>query len=522
MQESGTPELQVSAEVGLLMTSAGTHKGGKQHGDGEQRGKRPLDNKELGKEDKTKVRKFREPEDEKVDGEEVEFEGEMLTEAKYFTKRIFVFVHHFAGKTDNLSKALEEEARAQGLRVSTISVEKENGQNLASREPYVHHLVSAKRGDIDGYHSGFPCNTYPRLRFRAQEGMPKPLRTKSHPYGIPGLDQRRKAEVDEGTILMSRSVDIIKAMKESDRNLAVPSFYTLENPPESNVEEHISAWEMPELKSTVDGTPEFRKVLFNTCIYQQDQPQEARMKKPQCFGGNLPNLMSLGGFCKCPLDASHLAVVGPTRSRASGEYPKKLCEAYAKVAVQHFVRMGRAEFLEAKRMGLQKNINEMKAKAEKHREELGKMAPTTPTKRTQCTEPPGAPSKKRPTPAEQDQTDPGGGAASSSTPTTTWTEGRGKYGMVREGKPNNEIPKNAMYVGGMRNPAKSVRGLPTLENLGKRVNASWQAFIKRHPEALNLAESYGTKDVQVNDYIKERWKEAPTLLRSTQTCWRPG
>ena len=256
LQESRTSELQVPSEVKYLMM-LGAHKGGKQHGgegEGQQR-KRPLDNKDLGKEDKTKVRKFREPEDDKVRGEEVEFEGEMLSEAKYFTKRIFVFVHHFSGKTDNLSKAIEEEARAQGVRVSTISVEKENGQNLAGREPYVHHLVSAKRGEIDGYHSGFPCSTYSRLRFRAQEGLPKPLRTKGHPYGIPGLNQQRKAEVDEGTILMSRSVDIVKAMKDADQNMAVPSFYTLENPPESNVEDHISAWEMPELKSTVDNIP---------------------------------------------------------------------------------------------------------------------------------------------------------------------------------------------------------------------------------------------------------------------------
>ena len=509
MQESRSSELQVPSEIKLMMMGLQNPSKGKQHGSGEgapQR-KRPLDNKDLGKEDKSKVKKFREPEDDRVEGEEVEFEGEMLSEAKYFTKRIFTFVHHFAGKTDNLSKAIEEEAKAQGVRVSTISVEKENGQNLAEREPYVHHLVSAKRGEIDGYHSGFPCNTYSRLRFREREGLPRPLRTKSFPYGLPGLDQRRKAEVDEGTILMSRSVDIIKAM-EADHNLTVKSFYTVENPPESNVEEHISAWEMPELKCTIDNIPEFRKVLFNTCIYQQDQPQDQRMKKPQCFGGNLPNLIALGGFCKCPLNADHLAVVGPSRSRASGEYPKKLCEAYAKLAVQHFIRMGRAEFLEAKRMGLQKNIEEMKAKVEKHREEVGRMAPTTPTKRTSIGEPPGAPTKKRaPNPTEQELKEKEGGASASSASAATWIEGRGKYGMVREGKGNSDIPKNAMYVGGMRNPAKAVRGLPTLENLGKRVNASWQAFVKRHPEALNLAESYGTQEVQVSEQVKEKWKE---------------
>lgn len=231
----------------------------------------------------------------------------------------------------------------------------------------MHHLATAQRGDIDGFHNGFPCNTFSRLRFREREGLPKPLRTKSHPYGLPTLDARGKKEVDEGTVMMCRSINMMTSMKEADANMTIPSFYTLENPPESNVEEHISAWEMPEMKKAVDEDPSFRKVHFNTCIYQQDRPQEERMKKPQCFGGNLPNLQSLGGFCKCPLEAQHMAVVGPERSKASGEYPKQLCAAYAKLAVKHFIKMGRAEFLEAKRMGLQKNIDDLKQRNEVQR-----------------------------------------------------------------------------------------------------------------------------------------------------------
>ena len=507
MQKPRTSELQVPPKVEVLGLLEFLWKRSKQCGDGGEEGRRPrrpTNNKDLGKEDKSKVRKFRDAEDSHVEGDKVEIEGEMMDEAKYFTVRIFTFLHHFAGKEDNLGRAVEKEARDQGIRVKVFSVEKDRGENLLNREPYVHHLATAQRGDIDGYHSGFPCNTFSRLRFREREGLPKPLRTRSHPYGLPTLDARGKKEVDEGTVMMCRSINMMTSMKEADANMTIPSFYTLENPPESNVEEHISAWEMPEMKKAVDEDPNFKKVYFNTCIYQQDRPQEERMKKPQCFGGNLPNLQSLGGFCKCPLDAQHMAVVGPERSKASGEYPKQLCAAYAKLAVKHFIKMGRAEFLEAKRMGLQKNIDDLKEKAEKRGSEVRNKRPITPPRKAKSSSPPGAPVKKRPRCEEEEK---GGTSTAASSGASQWTEGRGKYGMVREGKGNTDIFKNAMYVGGMRNPAKSVKSLPTVENLGKKINACWQGFIKKYPEALNLAESYGTKDVQVDERIVQKWKE---------------
>ena len=161
-----------------------------QCGDGGEEGRRPrrpTNNKDLGKEDKSKVRKFRDVEDSRVEGDKVEIEGEMMDEAKYFTVRIFTFLHHFAGKEDNLGRAVEKEARDQGIRVKVFSVEKDRGENLLNREPYVHHLATAQRGDIHGYHSGFPCNTFSRLRFREREGLPKPLRTRSHPYTVSQL-----------------------------------------------------------------------------------------------------------------------------------------------------------------------------------------------------------------------------------------------------------------------------------------------------------------------------------------------
>ena len=107
MQKPGTPELQVPPKVEVLGLLKFLWKGGKRCGDGGDEGrrpKRPTDNKDLGKEDKSKVRKFRDVEDSQVEGDKVEIEGEMMDEAKYFTVRIFTFLHHFAGKEDNLGR----------------------------------------------------------------------------------------------------------------------------------------------------------------------------------------------------------------------------------------------------------------------------------------------------------------------------------------------------------------------------------------------------------------------------------
>lgn len=96
--------------------------------------------------------------------------------ANYFRKRAFLFVHHYSGaERDVLSEAINEEAVRQKIKVKTVSVDKEAGSgDLAEDEPYNQHLDWARRG--------FPCTTYSRLRCRAQDGTPTPVRSKLHPY----------------------------------------------------------------------------------------------------------------------------------------------------------------------------------------------------------------------------------------------------------------------------------------------------------------------------------------------------
>ena len=86
---------------------------------------------------------------------------------EYTARRTFIFVHHFAGPDDPLSKAMVREARARNVRLRVISVEKTAGSgDLLQDQPYTDHLTWGAASHIDGYHEGFPCSTFSRLRHR--------------------------------------------------------------------------------------------------------------------------------------------------------------------------------------------------------------------------------------------------------------------------------------------------------------------------------------------------------------------
>ena len=103
---------------------------------------------------------------------------------EYYGKREFVFIHHFAGPNDPLTAEVRAEAEKEGLKIKCISCEKATGTgNLLDDEPYATHLRWALKGYVDAYHSGYPCSTFSKLRFRPAEGLPGPVRTTQEPYG---------------------------------------------------------------------------------------------------------------------------------------------------------------------------------------------------------------------------------------------------------------------------------------------------------------------------------------------------
>ena len=154
------------------------------------------------------------------------------------------------------------------------------------------------------------------------------------------------------TILNSRPNDRIKPI------------VTLENPPPSNHPKHLSAWELPEVQNVVNKM-NLTKVDFTTCRFQSDVEVGRRTYKPQRFAGFLLGLRSLGGDCPCGERASHNPVIGKQRSVESGHYPRELCEAYANLVMEHFVRMGTSEFYSQRAKDLEEEVSELRKKSVK-------------------------------------------------------------------------------------------------------------------------------------------------------------
>ena len=75
-----------------------------------------------------------------------------------------------------------------------------------------------------------------------------------------------------GTILASRSIDIASKVAESRKLSTVPAIATLENPPPSTVEGHLSAWELPEMRKFTEG-PKRLMAQFNACRFQPERPK---------------------------------------------------------------------------------------------------------------------------------------------------------------------------------------------------------------------------------------------------------
>lgn len=266
--------------------------------------------------------------------------GHFMSFEEYLEVRKFTFFHHYSGEVDNLSRAVVDESNKLGIKVGATSLDLAAGKDLLREEPYRSHKQAAEQGVVDGYHAGFPCNTFTRLRWRKAPNMPPPLRSKKYPYGLPVLSHHHKDECNIGTILMARAIGMVDAVHRADRCAKVPSFATLENPPPSDHEEHISAWHMPEMVELVDRIDDWKCAHFNTCAYESDFPLGTKHYKPQMVGGTLPGICSLNRVCTCG-NKTHEPIVGKDKSSKSAAYPWEFCQAYGELAARHFMKHGK-------------------------------------------------------------------------------------------------------------------------------------------------------------------------------------
>ena len=566
----------------------GSQGGGKGSSKKKQEPEGTVKGKELVKDlrNRTKRRKFcgDDPEGEEDPPEgKIRVKGDNLTFEEYLQVREFFFLHHFSGKEDKLSKAIKEEAERRNVKVKTLSVDRANGDDLRKDHPFKDHLDDAAHGRVDGYHSGFPCTTFSRLRWRPAKNMPGPVRSKLRPYGLAGLPTHWQKEADDGTVMMTRSCMMVGEQYKVDRMIAVGGFSTLENPPPSDHPEHISAWHMPEMVDLIDSIPEFKCAYYNMCAFEEDLAVGEKHFKPGLIGGTLPGIEKLARKCGCG-NATHEPITGKERSELSAAYPEAFCKAYAELAVDHFLKIAQSEFLEGRMVWMASRIEWLKAKtvefnqeaididaesnkilqSREYREGAERLKTAASIELLRKRKAEGgeaeAPVTKKPKEEEEvkkavdetlkntgsakekgaspskDRKSSGGGVsppkvkgpqglvekkaeseepkAETPVPSGTpkegasldWVGGRGKYGFLREPKAKAEIPAALVYVGGMRDPHKAVAKLPTLQVLGGKIWKLWNSFLDSHPDALEVAETYGTPACAFDTKMVAQWK----------------
>ena len=94
-----------------------------------------------------------------------------------------------------------------------------------------------------------------------------------------------------------------------------------------------------------------------------------------------------------------------------------------------------------------------------------------------------------------------------------WRPGEGKYGMLKEEKQKEKRLDQQGFVGGMKNPMEVVEGLPTLQNLGRRIWGAWERHCMNNPKVLKVGEQYGSEDCKLEGHLVERWKEVEAWCR---------
>eukprot|EP00438_Fugacium_kawagutii_P013595 Skav223056 [mRNA] locus=scaffold1069:377188:381031:+ [translate_table: standard] len=172
----------------------------------------------------------------------------------YRSKRIFAYLHAFSGGKDVLGDAIRKEADRNRMRCEVTSLDRKMSAEVDLKDIGKHRelLGQLRRGEYDGFHSGFPCNSFSRARWNPIPGGPPPVRSSKEIYGLSFNDSKLQAIADQGTLLATRSGWMLEAQIESAEERMIPAVGTLENPPG---DEHCGpAWQLPELMDSLEKT----------------------------------------------------------------------------------------------------------------------------------------------------------------------------------------------------------------------------------------------------------------------------
>ena len=160
------------------------------------------------------------------------------------------------------------------------------------------------------------CAQYSRLKLR-DDGGPPPLRTPEHMQGVPGLDARNLAKVQESYTMLARCLQCLSVIHSSGGHVH------LEQPSTA------MSWLEPETQSFVRSIG-IHCINLAACLFGKD------WHKHWMFASSFPDLRQLGGTCPHPA-GSHQQIAGRTNqagdflSRDTACYPDEVASAFAAI-----------------------------------------------------------------------------------------------------------------------------------------------------------------------------------------------
>lgn len=395
-----------------------------------------------------------------------------LEEAKDFghfsSLRVFRFLHLFSGEKDALGEAIEAEAKKARIRVECVGLDRKTDANvdLNDAEKMGRLKKEVEEDEWDGFHSGFPCGSFSRARWNP--GGPPPVRSSKEMYGFADNSARQQEEADRGTLGAVRSSEMMALQCKRADARGIQKVSTLENPPGTEGIEG-SAWMLPEIKRDLEAV-QAAKADFNTCAFQSEK---VRWFKPGRWAGRIgdDDFKDLCKICRCPNWVTHKSLVGKAATEEAGAYPKALVEMIARKIVNNFRKTLDLEWW---RYMMATRRAEVTSLQESWIRNMDRKRQT-----------------KRPLQSVYDKEE-------AKLPSSSSKMSRKEFKTVED----------AHYVGGMRNPAKSVSRLHGAQVMGSKIREEWENFYEARKTALSeFAQAYGTNEAQFDQYILEEWRE---------------
>ena len=137
----------------------------------------------------------------------------LVVDAARLHVKALVAVHFFSGyrRHGDIHQILEHHILGQGLQIFVVSVDlcmQRERADLADRKALSWWRSRIHSGLVVAGGGGPPCETFTAARQLDGEG-PKPLRSATHPHGLPGLNHKEWRQVGIGDKLMHFLVDIL-------------------------------------------------------------------------------------------------------------------------------------------------------------------------------------------------------------------------------------------------------------------------------------------------------------------------